>query len=43
MQTKLFIGGHFYSDKSPVPSVLMAELYRAWLTLGGPTAAARAN
>src|SRR6185295_4349664 len=31
---KLFIDGHYYSDKSPVPSVLMACLYRAWLSLG---------
>ncbi|HET6572949.1 MAG TPA: hypothetical protein VFG68_05050 [Fimbriiglobus sp.] len=38
---KLQIGGHFYSDKSPVPNVLMAGLYRAWLTLGGPTAGER--
>src|SRR5690349_4034542 len=35
---KLLVGGHFYSDKSPVPNVLMAGLYRAWLALGGPTA-----
>jgi len=26
---KLLIGGHFYSDKSPVPAVLMAGLYQA--------------
>jgi hypothetical protein len=38
---KLFIDGHFYSDKSPVPSVLMAGLYRVWLALGGPRAAER--
>ncbi len=35
---KLLIGGHFYSDKSPVPSVVMAGLYRGWLLAGGPTA-----
>ncbi|HVK17460.1 MAG TPA: hypothetical protein VM533_10960, partial [Fimbriiglobus sp.] len=35
---KLQIDGHFYSDKSPVPNVMMAGLYRAWLALGGPTA-----
>jgi hypothetical protein len=31
---KLLIGGHFYSDKSPVPALLMALLYQAlqWLT-----------
>ena len=38
---KLRIGGHFYSDKSPVPSVLMAGQYRVWLAFGGPTAAER--
>jgi hypothetical protein len=38
---KLFIDGHFYSDKSPVPTVLMAGLYRGWLALGGPTFAER--
>jgi hypothetical protein len=38
---KLFINGHYYSDKSPVPSVLMAGLYRVWLALGGPRAAER--
>ncbi len=40
-QDKLLVGGHFYSDKSPVPNVLLAGLYRAWLALGGPTAAER--
>lgn len=35
---KLLIGGHFYSDKSPVPSVVMAGFYRVWLAAGGPTA-----
>jgi hypothetical protein len=31
---KLLIAGHFYSDKSPVPAVLMAGLYKAmqWAT-----------
>ena len=31
---KLLIGGHFYSDKSPVPALLMAILYQLlqWLT-----------
>ena len=38
---KLFIDGHFYSDKSPVPTVLMAGLYRGWLAVGGPTFAER--
>src|SRR5690349_10233792 len=27
---KLFIAGHFYSDKSPVPALLMAGCYQAW-------------
>jgi hypothetical protein len=27
---KLFIAGHFYSDKSPVPAVLLAGCYRVW-------------
>src|SRR5262245_30744365 len=31
---KLFINGHYYSDKSPVPTVVMAGLYRAWLIFG---------
>ncbi|MGL6096980.1 MAG: hypothetical protein ACRC7O_14450, partial [Fimbriiglobus sp.] len=38
---KLCIDGHIYSDKSPVPSVLMAGLYRAWLVAGGPTVSER--
>lgn len=38
---KLFIGGRFYSDKSPVPTVLMAGVYQAWCWLGGPSAAER--
>jgi hypothetical protein len=38
---KLQIDGRFYSDKSPVPNVLMAALYRVWLVFGGPTAAER--
>jgi len=31
---KLLIDGHFYSDKSPVPALLLALLYQAlqWLT-----------
>jgi hypothetical protein len=28
-QDKLFINGHFYSDKSPVPALLMAGMYQA--------------
>ena len=38
---KLRIDGHYYSDKSPVPTVLMAGIYRAWLICGGPTISQR--
>ncbi|OWK40259.1 hypothetical protein FRUB_05178 [Fimbriiglobus ruber] len=38
---KLLIDGRFYSDKTPVLSVLMAGLYRVWLAAGGPHAAER--
>lgn len=34
---KLYIDGHYYSDKSPVPTVLLAGVYKLWLTCGGPT------
>ena len=33
---KLWIDGHYYSDKSPVPSVILAGAYRLWLEVGGP-------
>ncbi|MBY0527954.1 MAG: hypothetical protein K2R98_31440 [Gemmataceae bacterium] len=36
---KLFIDGHYYSDKSPTPALLMAPLYQAWRWLTGCTAA----
>jgi hypothetical protein len=35
---KLFIGGHYYSDKSPVPALLMAGVYRCWQACTGLTA-----
>ena len=35
---KLLIDGHFYSDKSPVLTVLMAVPHRLGLLAGGPTA-----
>src|SRR5579885_1549289 len=35
---KLRIGGHFYSDKSPVPGLLMAEEYLLLRALGLPAA-----
>lgn len=40
-QDKLFIAGRFYSDKSPVPAVLMAGTYQLWRWAGGPAAAHR--
>lgn len=36
---KLWIAGHFYSDKSPVPALLMAVVYGGWQTLTGWSAA----
>ena len=33
---KMFIGGHYYSDKSPVPGVAMACAYRVLRMLGLP-------
>jgi hypothetical protein len=35
---KLFIAGHYYSDKSPVPAVLMAGLYLGLHSITGLTA-----
>lgn len=40
-QDKLFIDGHYYSDKSPVPAVLMAGEYFFWRTITGLTAHSR--
>lgn len=40
-QDKLFIDGHFYSDKSPVPALAMAAIYGVYRALGGPVAAER--
>jgi len=40
---KLFIQGHYYSDKPAVISILMAALYQGWEWLGGPTAAQRTD
>lgn len=37
---KLWIDGHFYSDKSPVPALLMAGVYRVWQGWTGRTARA---
>jgi hypothetical protein len=38
---KLLIGEHFYSDKSPVPAILMAGLYEIWEAWTGATARQR--
>src|SRR5207249_151612 len=38
---KLYIDGHFYSDKSPVPALLLAGVYQAWEWTTGLTARAR--
>jgi hypothetical protein len=35
---KLCIAGHYYSDKSPVPALLLAGVYRAWQAATGWTA-----
>jgi hypothetical protein len=35
---KLRIAGHYYSDKSPVPALLMAGVYRIWQAITGKTA-----
>lgn len=40
-QDKLFIAGRFYSDKPPVPALLMAGLYQAWRWSGGAPARQR--
>jgi hypothetical protein len=38
---KLWIQGHFYSDKSPVPALLMAGVYQTWRCCTGATARER--
>jgi hypothetical protein len=40
---KLWINGHFYSDKSPVPALLMASEYALFKTLTGWTAGERTD
>jgi hypothetical protein len=35
---KLRVNGHFYSDKSPAPALLMAGVYQVWKCLTGLTA-----
>ena len=36
---KLLIDGHYYSDKSPVPALLLAGVYEVWQAATGLTAA----
>jgi hypothetical protein len=38
---KLYIRGHYYSDKPPVPAVLIAAAYQIWKWCGGETAQER--
>jgi hypothetical protein len=40
-QDKLFIQEHFYSDKTPLPSIYLATVYQGWTWLGGSTFAER--
>ena len=40
---KLFINGHYYSDKSPVPALLMAGCYQLWQSATGWTAGQHPN
>jgi hypothetical protein len=35
---KMFIEGHYYSDKSPVPALLLAGVYEVWQAATGLTA-----
>ncbi|MBX7102687.1 MAG: hypothetical protein K1X57_01305 [Gemmataceae bacterium] len=38
---RMMIDGHYYSDKSPLPAVLLAGPYWLWRQAGGPSAAER--
>jgi hypothetical protein len=40
---KLFIGGHYYSDKSPTPALMMASFYQLWKWATGWTARGHAD
>ena len=40
-QDKLFIQGHFYSDKTPLPSIYLATGYQCWIWFGGSSFAER--
>jgi hypothetical protein len=42
-QDKMWINGHFYSDKTPVPSLYLALIYRAIKFAGGLTARDQPN
>src|SRR5262245_31594835 len=35
---RMLIDGNYYSDKSPVPALLMAGPYTIWRYFGGPSA-----
>jgi hypothetical protein len=38
---KLYINGHYYSDKSPVPALWLAGVYQVWRWCAGPSAGER--
>jgi hypothetical protein len=40
---KLYIKGHYYSDKSPVPALFLAGVYQGWQWTTGWTARERAD
>jgi hypothetical protein len=40
---KIFIAGHFYSDKSPVPALWLAGWYQLWEGMTGGTAGSHPN
>jgi hypothetical protein len=40
---KLLIDGHYYSDKSPVPALVLAGVYEIWQSVTGTTAQAQPN
>jgi hypothetical protein len=35
---KIYVDGHFYSDKSPAPAIAMAAVYQVWQWCGGAPA-----
>ena len=36
---KIYVAGHYYSDKSPLPALPMAAMYQAWIWVSCATAA----